>query len=191
MKKIVPFSKQLEFKKEVHEIVSISIDHNLKKLENLVKGEFDISGTYKINELSLNTDPFTFKVPFDINFDKKYDISNCNIEIDNFYYELEKNKLIVNIEVLVDDIEEIEEREELAEREVNEIELPTELPFELPIDSEELYKTYKVYIVKEEDTIESITTKYSVTKEELSNYNEVLELKIGDKLIIPSNERNS
>src|SRR5574344_21960 len=188
MKKIVPFSKQLEFKKEVHEIVSISIDHNLKKLENLVKGEFDISGTYKINELSLNTDPFTFKVPFDINFDKKYDISNCNIEIDNFYYELEENKLIVNIEVLVDDIEEIEE---LAEREVNEIELPTELPFELPIDSEELYKTYKVYIVKEEDTIESITTKYSVTKEELSNYNELLELKIGDKLIIPSNERNS
>src|SRR5574344_35389 len=180
MKKIVPFSKQLEFKKEVHEIVSISIDHNLKKLENLVKGEFDISGTYKINKLSLNTDPFTFKVPFDINFDKKYDISNCNIEIDNFYYELEENKLIVNIEVLVDDIEEIEE---LAEREVNEIELPTE--------SEELYKTYKVYIVKEEDTIESITTKYSVTKEELSNYNELLELKIGNKLIIPSNERNS
>ena len=36
-----------------------------------------------------------------------------------------------------------------------------------------------------EDTIESIMSKYNITREELSEYNELQEVKIGDKLIIP------
>ena len=39
---------------------------------------------------------------------------------------------------------------------------------------------------RENDTIDSICSKYGVTKEELSNYNELKDIKFGDKLIVPT-----
>jgi len=54
------------------------------------------------------------------------------------------------------------------------------------LNDEENYVTYKVYRVVDGDTIDSILTKYKVTKEELLCYNEnITEVKVGDKLIIP------
>lgn len=53
---------------------------------------------------------------------------------------------------------------------------------------EEQYVTYRVYKVTDSDTIDSILTKYNITKEELSNYNNIENIKAGDKLIIPTNE---
>ena len=49
--------------------------------------------------------------------------------------------------------------------------------------------TYRVYIVRENDTVDSIVEKYQITKEELSKYNILNNISIGDKLIIP-NEKN-
>ena len=59
-------------------------------------------------------------------------------------------------------------------------------------DTTETYKTYKVYIVREGDNLESIIQKYSVSKEILEKYNDVNEINIGDKIIVPSllNEKN-
>ncbi len=48
------------------------------------------------------------------------------------------------------------------------------------------YLTYKVYIYKEEDTIESILEKYNITKEELNDYNNLEEIIPGTKIVIPS-----
>ncbi|MGI6325261.1 MAG: LysM peptidoglycan-binding domain-containing protein [Bacilli bacterium] len=53
-------------------------------------------------------------------------------------------------------------------------------------DSSETFSTYLVYIVKENDTLESILLKYNKTKEELAEYNDLEDLKIGTKLIIPA-----
>ena len=47
---------------------------------------------------------------------------------------------------------------------------------------------YKVYMVREEDSLESILAKYKVSKEELEKYNNLKEMKKGDKLIIPTVE---
>lgn len=59
------------------------------------------------------------------------------------------------------------------------------------IDENEKYAVYKVHMVTENDTIESILQKYEVTKEQLDDYNELTQLKIGDKLIVPtSNAQN-
>lgn len=54
-------------------------------------------------------------------------------------------------------------------------------------DSREAYKSYSVYIIREGDSIEAVMEKYSVTKEELEDYNDLKEVKIGDKIIIPCN----
>lgn len=50
----------------------------------------------------------------------------------------------------------------------------------------EVYVTYNVYIVRDGDTLESILDKYNVELEELKKYNDLSELKLGDKLIIPN-----
>lgn len=53
------------------------------------------------------------------------------------------------------------------------------------LDSTETYTTYYVYIVKEDDTIEKILTKYEISKEDFENYNDINNIKSGDKVIIP------
>lgn len=71
-------------------------------------------------------------------------------------------------------------KEEVREEPVN---IGTDLFSNL--DSTETYTTYYVYIVKEEDTIEKILTKYEISKEDFENYNDINNIKTGDKVIIP------
>jgi LysM repeat protein len=52
-------------------------------------------------------------------------------------------------------------------------------------DSDETHITYKVYIVRADDTIDNIIIKYNTNKEELAKYNDIDNIKIGDKIIIP------
>lgn len=54
------------------------------------------------------------------------------------------------------------------------------------LDSGETYSTYHVYIVKEDDTIDKIMTKYNVSKDDLADYNDLSDIKPGDKIIIPT-----
>ena len=49
------------------------------------------------------------------------------------------------------------------------------------IGFEEKYVTYRVYKVLENDNLDTILTKYSITKEELSEYNDIENIKSGDK----------
>lgn len=53
-------------------------------------------------------------------------------------------------------------------------------------DTTETYKTYKVYIVREGDNLDSIIQKYSVSRDILEKYNNLNEINLGDKIIIPS-----
>ena len=53
------------------------------------------------------------------------------------------------------------------------------------LDGNETYSSYYVYIVKEEDNIDKILAKYSISKEDLASYNDISNIKVGDKLIIP------
>lgn len=52
-------------------------------------------------------------------------------------------------------------------------------------DSMESYQAYRVYIVREGDTLDSIIQKYGVNKEDLEQYNDLNEINLGDKIIIP------
>lgn len=215
MRKIIPFKKDIEFETNIAEISSISLEHTLKlKEENLVSGEFIVSGTYKITEASLNIDPFEYKLPFDISIDKKYDTTNIDVDINDFYYEIINNQMLeVNIEVVLEGLEEKSEEEERIlteekietlnenEEETNQketnIQENTEENREIDtnvksifndLDENERYSIYKVHIVTENDTTESIISEYDITREELEAYNDLTDLKIGDKLIIPSHE---
>ena len=56
------------------------------------------------------------------------------------------------------------------------------------MDTKETYATYKVYIVRENDSLETILEKYDTTRDALSMYNDLSELKVGDKIMIPSQD---
>ncbi len=57
------------------------------------------------------------------------------------------------------------------------------------INQEETFVTYHVYIVREQDTIESIIEKYQTSRESIAAYNDLTNVQAGSKIIIPcSNE---
>jgi len=89
MKQIIPFKKELSFKTKCSDITSISLEHeiNLRK-EDLISGEFHITGDYKMTEGSINREEFDFILPFDITLDSRYDAKNMVIDIDDFSYEV-------------------------------------------------------------------------------------------------------
>lgn len=217
MKKLIPFQKDLSFDNKIHEISSISLEHTLKLNEgNQISGEFIVSGTYKLTEASINVDPFEYILPFSISIDKKYETKNINVDINDFYYELINNQILsINIEVVIDNLEEKEEtfvtkektvipnepediREETTNEEnqeetetvsktENENTETTKSIFE-NLDENERYAVYKVHVVTENDTVESILQKYQITKEELEAYNDLNDVQMGSKLIIKDNE---
>ncbi len=211
MKKTVPLKKDIAFKTNIAEITSIALDHELNLENRTIKGNLVISGSYKINETSVNTEEFKYNIPVNIEMSERYILDNLNITIDDFYYEIVNDNLLsISIEIGLDNLKEEEilppfkyeeenitsvsstkepsTKEPLPEKEemtrLNTEEVKT--LFDNFDDSNETYATYKVCIVKESDTLESISLKYNVSKELLEQYNDVSELKIGDKLIIPA-----
>lgn len=56
------------------------------------------------------------------------------------------------------------------------------------LSQEEKYSMYKVHIVRESDTIDSIKEKYNVSKDELEKYNDLQNIILGTKLIIPTTD---
>ncbi len=196
MEKIIPFKKNIPFKTNVYDINSISLEHTLSlKEEYLIVGSFVISGTYKITSSSINTDEFNFEVPTEINIDRKYETKDITIDINDFYYEIIDNKeLLINIEVIIKNLEEKDKTEKITEEIVSEETREEVKPREIvtsifeSLDDNENYVTYKVHIVGENDTIESITQKYGIANSKLELYNDLSALKLGDKLIIPTDD---
>jgi stage VI sporulation protein D len=256
MKQIIPFNKDIAFKTMIKEIQSISLEHTLEiKQDNSIKGDFIVSGSYKMTEASTIAEEFSYKIPVDIYIDDEYDLSESTIDIDDFKYSIiNDDTLNVNIDLCLDNIKLItEEKDDITEISLDEDVIKTHIDKDylklkseveesyqknentvedqlelsrddntdievitgeeeqedsimIPInnstddkdkekveslfnkfsDEEDSYSTYKVYIVRENDTLESIMEKYKVSIDILREYNNIDDLKLNDKLIIPS-----
>lgn len=279
MKQIIPFNKDIAFKTMIGEIQSISLEHTLEiKDDNNIKGDFIVSGSYKMTEASTIAEEFSYKVPVDIYIDEEYNLDDAVIDIDDFKYSIvNDDTLDVKIDLLLDKIElikeenristeeeviktqldkdylklkseikpveeqlEVQEEIKLAEKQekvldrnttetedkesfqnknentrenevmtttqqeniVEEIPIPVETKntevkekveslFNKFSDEEDSYSTYKVYIVRENDNLESIIEKYNISIDELREYNNIDDLKLNDKLIIPSHNESA
>ncbi len=217
MKKNVPFCKDIDFNNNIYEINSISLEHNLKIKENEVTGEFVVSGDYKENEFSFNSEPFIYNIPFNIDLDIKYNTDDIKIDIDDFNYEIiNDNTLRINVVLKIDGLTKIEEIKEdniidyidsidevvTDERNNNEEDKKEEIEAFIEtsnIEDEKLlfnsinfnennYITYHVHIFREEDNIDNIIKLYNITRDDLSSYNDIENIRLGSKIIIPSNE---
>jgi LysM domain. len=204
MKKTMPFKKEIMFKNTIDEIVSISMDNHLEINELELKGNFIISGEYEYAE---KKESFNFDIPYLGYLDEKYDTKNAKLDIDDFYYEVsEPNKLSIFIDIGIDNLfeqlliepeiiqEDIKELEPIIEDVIEDVieesrEEEPKMIFNSFNDIDESYMTYKVYIAREGDTVETILEKYQISYDQLIKYNVINELVIGDKLIIP-HEKN-
>lgn len=217
MKKVITFTKSINFKTRIAEITSIEVDHDLKLNENNeLKGNLIISGKYKMTEASIIEEDFNFNLPSVIAIDSKYDTSNLNMTISDFNYEiineeglnvtvdielngLEEVRNDIKIPIEIDEIKEKVEYENPIENLENElVDLKNENNHQEVVENkdistvlsdltntEETFSTYHVYIVREGDTIDQILDKYNISREELSNYNNLDNINLGTKLIIP------
>lgn len=207
MKNIIPFKKDIIFKTKLGEITSISLENTLKLIDGVVEGDFIISGEYKEDIDSENEKPFNLKLPFKSVIDDRFTTDKAVVDIDDFYYEIKDNNiLLVSIDVLIDKLEEkplielsnnIEEETTIKEtiqkddinveeRNIDPDEIKDKITTIFNTDGEDKYVTYNVCIIRDGDTIESILEKYKIDKDLLEKYNDITELKKGDKLLIPS-----
>lgn len=98
MKKIINFTDDIEFRNNIYEISSISLEREFETTENDISGTFIITGSYRGHEISLNQESFTKKIPFSYHFEEPMDKETITMEVDDFTYEIDQNKLCVEIE---------------------------------------------------------------------------------------------
>lgn len=224
----IPFTKDIDFEKKVSEITSISLEHEIKVEEGTLKGNFIVSGDFKSHEVSVNKEPFSYILPFEIDLANDVDPNTIEFMIEDFTYEIVDNNILrVNIdfnviaslkemeevkeeplfqdakmaflekEISEENERQVEESEEKATEERNLtkeiLEQENKISEETIINSikegEKEYTTYHIHHVSDGESVETICTMYNTNLNILQDYNELSNITVGDKLIIPeSNE---
>ena len=98
MKKVINYEKDILFKTNIGEICSISLEHDFTVDDGFLKGDFILSGEYKPNELSVNKEPFNFRLPLEYELENNVDLSTLSYDIDNFEYNVKQDELSVYID---------------------------------------------------------------------------------------------
>lgn len=112
----------------------------------------------------------------------KNDDDEESLEITGNKKEEERGDSVFENSVIEDDSINVKERKEEEKIDVSEITNNITSGF---LSNEEKYSTYKVHIIRESETIETVMEKYSVSKEELEKYNSLDNVILGTKIIVP------
>lgn len=158
------------------EELKINVDIDLNGLEEKEIGFNENQEFLTLEEECVRNDDLEIEIPVEINENiHKFEMDENEL-LDNFNKELEQ------------DFDSDDYNEPLVEvtqnKTVKSSSSVGSLFASIP-SSEETFSTYYVYVVGEMDTVESIIDKYKTTREELQNYNDLTEVKVGSKLIIP------
>lgn len=147
-------------------------------IEGLEKIEVDDTNEEEIEVLDDNTLE-EVRGDREVNDDTN-EVLSTNLEDDDSLPSMEGAKEVEDVIEVVKNVDNIDDEEDNKSKEVmNSI-------FESFANTEETYATYSVYILRENETLDEVITKYKTTREELSEYNDLDNLRVGSKLIIPS-----
>ncbi len=108
MKETIRFKDACEFKTNIAEITSISLECIYEIEEETIDGTFLVEGNYRTHELSINQEPFSFKLPFEYRFLNRIKENTEKVNVLDFTYSTSGNTLEVEIEYEVEG-EEVEE----------------------------------------------------------------------------------
>ncbi len=113
MKETLKYNKEIEFENSISEIASISLECTYNEEDRGATGVFLVEGNYKSFEL-FDDEDFRYELPFEKSIDNLKE-NSLNIEINDFTYEINANKLIVDIDYTIS----YEENDYLDEEELN------------------------------------------------------------------------
>lgn len=100
-------------------------------------------------------------------------------EKEDILKETEVEPMIQKEEVLVEETKNVVNNKEEVTNNIQSI-------FRVFNDAEETYKTYTVYIMRKNDSINTVLDRYQITKEQLEEYNDLSKIELGSKVIIPT-----
>ncbi len=147
-------------------VLSVSIDVLIDKLKEKPVVELEDLKEVELVREELDTDN-TIEEVF-----KEEEKEGDNMDID-------VKEEVEEVKEEVKEVEETQTRDSLAEEKINSL-------FNQFSKDSEVYVTYNVFILRDGDTLDSIMEKYNITEEELKKYNDLSNLQLGDKLIIPN-----
>ena len=154
-----------------------------------------IDPKYDTSNLEVSISDFNFEIINEEDLEINVEIQLDNLEEkistrDDLKIPVEIDEVTTKVDYDFDPLEKLEEevnknkKEELKQKESLKSTDVSTLFSDLP-SNEETFSTYYVYIVSESDTLEGIMDKYKISREELSDYNDLDDIQIGTKLIIP------
>ncbi len=157
--------------------LSISIDISVDKLSE--KDIKEVDKTVEVLEDSSDTEIVN------VEDNRCIDMEEKNLKSDNVEESLETNNDVKEEikEIRDNKIEERETKDKKIDK-ADEVNKKIKTLFNTDNNAEE-YITYQIYIIRDGDTVDSIIAKYDIDVESLKEYNDISDLKIGDKIIIP------
>ena len=171
---------------------TISFDITLDDKYDSKKVKIDIDNFYyelkDINTLTVHIDVLVSNLMYikkDVKENIKDEIdllrTNENIDTKEILEERKDDlKVIKNIEKEID-LKEMGSEDE-KEKEEKDISKGFQMGF---LDNKDNYVTYKVHIIRDDDTVDNVKEKYNIDEEELKKYNNLENITVGTKIIIP------
>lgn len=159
--------KQLESQKEEEVISSYDedeeFDNVLKEIEDEIENH---------QELVRNEDEDTNDLFLDASIEEKLEVPINIDDINNSKNDFMKDESITQTNNISNDAKDV-----------------TSI-FSAFKDTDETFSTYSVYIIREGDSLDSVMNKYKTTRDVLSEYNDLSDVRIGTKIIVPSSVTN-
>ncbi len=178
MRQTLTFNKEIEVNNKISSITSISLDHHEDITKEEINGEFIITGELKEHNDTTETIPFSYNLPYTCILPVDVINDTVKVEITDFKYNFKETILKVEIEYLItgDELERLEPIPILEP-------VIEEDPVIETIENE--FIIYHIHIIKENEKLEEIIKEYNTTIDNIKEYNDINNIKIGDKLIIP------
>jgi len=195
--------------KDAHELEGdILVDGKYKMTDaSMLEEEFHyklpfvvaIDSKYDTSNLEVSISDFSFEIINEENLQVNVEIKLDNLEEKELVRHdieipIEEDEIIQKVEEEIEPIEKLEKElkpEPTIEKKIIDKQEDTNIGsiFSNLTSNDESFSTYHVYFVRESDTLEGIMDKYKISREELANYNDLDDVKVGTKLIVPcSNE---
>ena len=146
---------------------------NLSKLKLINMQDIEVEDfTYEV----IDSDTLRVNIEYSINAEEVKD----EVKEEDLFKRVEEPEL----DKILDEIEaDREESVDVSERDIADDAKNTIL--DSINNTDDAYITYHVHEMKETDTIESICIKYNTSKNIIEDYNDISNLSLGDKVIIP------
>ena len=160
--------------------------------------QVELNSNIDLNTVELDIDDFTYELigndslKINIIYNVRGELMETtefervdDLDLDEELEHLDEIILEEEIEEPVKEVEEEVKETNEVEEDVRNIDQNTQTDIINSISNEESYVTYHIHIVKENETLESISELYKINLSILSEYNELTEISVGDKVLIP------